>query len=616
MATKRSSGHMTGKRGQRRWAVKEHARNIHVFTIDLPRVGDEQKVLLQSDVHWDNPHCNQEQFTRHLEEARACDAPILDNGDFFCAMQGKWDKRANKNDLRPEHQRADYLDALVQTAADTLKPYRDLLTVRGDGNHETAILKHHETSLTERLVERLKCHGDTPIAKGGYSGFVVFQIQTATNNRTPFKLHYLHGHGGGGAVTRGVIQTNRHAVYLADADIIWTGHCFSEDTEILTPSGWMKHGDLAPGSIVATMNKETLSMEFQPCSAVHRYDDYSEMVSIKAAGVDLLVTKKHGLSFLRRKGKKYGECKAESFDQQSEVSLMCGARDQSAGVPFSDDELRLVSWIVADGYISGATISFHLKKQRKIDRLSALLSLMGVAFKVQPTSAGTVKVKIPAAAAKSIIRRLLDCGVADKCLPSWLYGANGRQADVVLTEYEHTDGMTWRRNGKATGGCVLYSVDERNIDILQALAAKANRRTSVEQSQGCKRMNVAATGSVFFAKGRSAVVPYTGTVWCVTVPNGTLVVRRNGRVTVTQNTHDAWMLPVARVRLNQDNTKIVHANQYHVSTPGYKEEWHDGYGGWHVERGAPPKPTGAAWLTFKYAGRSGNNVTFDITEAK
>lgn len=208
----------------RRWRVSEHARNIHVIRINLPRVGDTQRVLLQSDVHWDNPKCDRDLFTQHLEEAREHDAPIIDNGDFFCAMQGKYDKRSNKNDLRPEHQRADYLDSLISTAADTLAPYRDLLTVRGDGNHETAILKNHETSLNERLVERLKAKGDTPIVKGGYSGFVVFEVTVEGNVRFAFKLHYLHGHGGGGPVTRGVIQSNRHAVYLADADIVWTGH--------------------------------------------------------------------------------------------------------------------------------------------------------------------------------------------------------------------------------------------------------------------------------------------------------------------------------------------------------------------------------------------------------
>lgn len=214
---------MTGKDGRRKWSVREHARNIHVITIDMKGVGDEQRVLLQSDVHWDNPKCNQDLFMGHLEQARTHDAPVLDIGDFHCAMQGKWDKRANKDDLRPEHQRADYLDSLVTTAAETLKPYRDLLTVRGDGNHETGVLKRHETSLTERLVERIRAYGDSPIVKGGYSGYVVFVVQIGPERR-PFKMHYHHGHGGGGPVTRGVIQSNRHAVYLADADIVFTGH--------------------------------------------------------------------------------------------------------------------------------------------------------------------------------------------------------------------------------------------------------------------------------------------------------------------------------------------------------------------------------------------------------
>ena len=208
----------------RRWAVRENHRNIHVIDIDLWSVGDEQRVLLQSDVHWDNPKCDRELLTAHLNEARAYDAPVLDNGDWFCAMQGKWDKRANKHDLRPEHQTAKYLDSLVDTSADFLEPYADLLTVRGQGNHETAILKHHETNLTERLVERLRVKGAPTIYTGGYAGFVVFQVTYNKSRRKPIKLHYHHGVGGGGAVTRGVIQTNRQAVYLADADIVWNGH--------------------------------------------------------------------------------------------------------------------------------------------------------------------------------------------------------------------------------------------------------------------------------------------------------------------------------------------------------------------------------------------------------
>ena len=207
----------------RRWLVSENARNIHKIDIRLDRVGDEQRVLLMSDVHWDNPKCDWALLKKHLTEARDYDAPVIDNGDFFDCMGGKWDKRANKSDLRPEHQNAHYLDSLVTTAADFLKPWQDLLTVRGQGNHETSILKHHETNLTDRLVERLRAQGAASIALGGYSGYIVF-ITSNAGRIKPYKLHYHHGHGGGGAVTRGVIQTNRHAVYLADADLVFTGH--------------------------------------------------------------------------------------------------------------------------------------------------------------------------------------------------------------------------------------------------------------------------------------------------------------------------------------------------------------------------------------------------------
>lgn len=207
----------------RKWTVDELARNIHRINIDLNHVGDEQRVLLMSDVHWDNPKCNREKLIAHLEEAKAYNAPVIDNGDFFCAMQGKWDGRANKSDLRPEHQTSLYLDSLIDTACEFWKPYLHLLTVRGQGNHETAIIKRHETDLTQRLTERLRAAGASDVKLGGYSGWVVFQ----TNYRgriKPIKLHYHHGHGGGGPVTRGVIQTNRQAVYLADADIVFTGH--------------------------------------------------------------------------------------------------------------------------------------------------------------------------------------------------------------------------------------------------------------------------------------------------------------------------------------------------------------------------------------------------------
>ena len=77
-----------------------------------------QEFLLSSDRHHDNAHADHCLEMLHLEEAVERDAGILDIGDLFCAMQGKYDRRSDLSQCRPEHREGRYLDSLVETAAD------------------------------------------------------------------------------------------------------------------------------------------------------------------------------------------------------------------------------------------------------------------------------------------------------------------------------------------------------------------------------------------------------------------------------------------------------------------------------------------------------------------
>jgi len=93
------------------------------------------------------------------------------------------------------------------------------------GNHETAIRKRHETCLTERLVTRLNAEHGGQIEKMPYASWVQFRIVMSPHTKSwTINMYQFHGSGGGGPVTRGVIGTNRRAVYLPDADVVWTGH--------------------------------------------------------------------------------------------------------------------------------------------------------------------------------------------------------------------------------------------------------------------------------------------------------------------------------------------------------------------------------------------------------
>lgn len=216
------------------WSIRKINRNVVEITILTHRHFEwEQWVLLRSDVHHDNPKCKQDLERQHLEEAVSYNAPIIDNGDLFCAMQGKWDKRADKNALRDEHKGSNYFDLLVDTAAEFYKPFGKHFAVLGRGNHETAVTSRHETDLTDRLASRMRAQG-SDVEASGYGGFVIFrfldrnQTEKSGGVKDSKVLYHFHGTGGGGPVTRGTIQTNRIAVWSPDAHIVLTGHTHDE----------------------------------------------------------------------------------------------------------------------------------------------------------------------------------------------------------------------------------------------------------------------------------------------------------------------------------------------------------------------------------------------------
>jgi len=198
--------------------------NVLSVYFDDVSAGWEQWVLLSADRHHDNIHCDRAFEKRHLEQAKERDAIVLDFGDLFCAMQGKYDPRSSMDDIRAEDVGEDYLDRIVSHAARDYAAYAANWLLIGQGNHESNIRKRHGTDLISNLVHRLNADHGGRCHVGGYGGWVRFMFTAHGTRRSSIALKYHHGAGGGGAVTRGVIQTNRQAVYLPDADIVVNGH--------------------------------------------------------------------------------------------------------------------------------------------------------------------------------------------------------------------------------------------------------------------------------------------------------------------------------------------------------------------------------------------------------
>ena len=200
---------------------------------NVPTAGWEQYFLLVSDAHIDNAHADRAMFDRHMRQCRERGGRWLSNGDFLCLLQGKWDPRSDTSACRPEHQQGRYLDSVISTTADYIAPHADMALLFAPGNHETAVKKRHETDMNERLVEALRHRrpAECQAYAGSYANWVRFVVRCKERRQLAagsVVMYMHHGYGGGGPVTRGTIQTSRMAVYLPDADIIWTGHTHDE----------------------------------------------------------------------------------------------------------------------------------------------------------------------------------------------------------------------------------------------------------------------------------------------------------------------------------------------------------------------------------------------------
>jgi len=197
----------------------KHGANIH----ELIREKGQDRVAMLSDLHWDNPKCDWDLLKKHLDHCKENSIPVMVNGDFFCLMQGRGDKRSNKSDIRPEHNNAKYLDSIIETAVEFFKPYAEILTVLGYGNHETAIIKWQETDILQRFVDILNYECKSSVMTGGYGGWLIVKKEFR-GSLFPFKVKYFHGSGGGGVVTKGALNLTRALEVFEGFDVFTMGH--------------------------------------------------------------------------------------------------------------------------------------------------------------------------------------------------------------------------------------------------------------------------------------------------------------------------------------------------------------------------------------------------------
>lgn len=200
----------------------EHDEHVHEVRLTTDSRTSSMSVLAISDVHFDSTKCDRKRLIRDLKWAQSEGAVVAIFGDFFDFMQGRYDPRGNKSAVRPEHKVDNYVDAVIEDAADFLAKYcTNVLVTRG--NHETNLLKRLETDVTKRLVSALKERGVNALS-GEYNGWVIFSIQRLNTEIARAYASYHHGAGGNAPRSKGVLGVDINQKENPDADIVFRGH--------------------------------------------------------------------------------------------------------------------------------------------------------------------------------------------------------------------------------------------------------------------------------------------------------------------------------------------------------------------------------------------------------
>lgn len=309
--------------------------------------------------------------------------------------------------------------------------------------------------------------------------------------------------------------------------------CFSDDTEILTREGFVLLRDLPEGALCAQVDPVTCRLTWAQPTARQVKDYTGDMVHVHGRQTDLLVTPDHRC-LLHHDNRTPHVVRARDYHRHGGGWNQLGAALYEPELPLTadPDTLRLAVAAQADATLrpsaSGeSALRWQLRKTRKIDRLLALLERMGVRHAHTPAGRQKATIHVAAPDVPSELWRWLS---RDKRrLSEDILELSPELRRVVIEELPHWDG---------SGDSSYFSTIVENVHLVQRLLVTTGRKctsTFYPTPSGTP-----FGGASWSRRDRSGirhtsknVVPYSGTVYCVSMPLGTVVVRRNGRVSVT-----------------------------------------------------------------------------------
>lgn len=330
--------------------------------------------------------------------------------------------------------------------------------------------------------------------------------------------------------------------YSIDIDHVIT-HCDAtgklclpiENTEIMTPDGFVKLSDISVGDLVYQYNPDTKLVEIT--KVISKVEPYIANV---CKNRDFEATLNHRM-IVESDRKHIHECQfSDLLGKKYYYITSCDNNNQDCNI--TDDQIRLLVQIQGDGHFEYKCtdrkkqhkklyyMSFHLKKERKILNLRQLLNRMNLQYSESIRRDGTVYFRIKI----DDIKNLTDEWLINKCFSNKFLSLSKRQFEIFLDEL-------WKVDACITTNKLLYSTTQKqNLDVVQTLCAMNNIRTHFYMQRNVYML------SIVNRRHSSSVNNYSFNekiVSCIEVPSSYIIIRQNGSTFITGNCPQPFAYP-------------------------------------------------------------------------
>ena len=336
--------------------------------------------------------------------------------------------------------------------------------------------------------------------------------------------------------------------------------CFDDKTEIMTENGWVLFKDYNRKDKVATLNIEKDEFEWQDIDDYYEYDYEGKMFHFKSRNIDSMITPDHNMLVKRYsnnllqsrkydwkliKAKELKEAKKE-WQLKKSCQNWQGEYTDYIEIPYREsktshsikhvgkvkieDIAELIAWYVTKGYIRKSMIEisqYESVNKENLDDIKNLFERIGLDYKLRNNKDEIKGIKIYCI---ELVEWLISqCGSdsKNKYLPKWLKNQPKNVLQIVFDTMLRGNGYI---NNK---GFNYRSINKRLLEDFAEIALKLGYGVTFNKD----KINISNFQTLPIIKNKPQVIDYNGKIYCVSVPNRVIMVRRNGKTVWSGNSY-------------------------------------------------------------------------------